>query len=88
VPKEEESLGALGPPVELLQVVSSPALRAHQGQAARPDAIEPVVDHHVHGGAGDRHDQRHVGPVAGQVIVDQLVGNSRVELVQHDHCHV
>jgi hypothetical protein len=26
--------------------------------------------------------------VAGQVIVDQLVGNSRVELVQHDHCHV
>jgi len=88
VPKEDESLGALGLPVELLQVVSPPAPGAHQGQAAQPDAIRPMVDHHVHGGAGDRHDQRHVGPVASHVIVDQLAGNSRAELVRHDHCHV
>jgi len=31
VPKEDESLGALGPPAELLQVILSPAPGAHQG---------------------------------------------------------
>jgi len=70
VPKEDESLGALGPPAELLQVILSPAPGAHQGQAAQPDVVEPVVDHHVRDGVGDRHDQHHVGPVAGQVVTD------------------
>ncbi len=56
VPKEDESLGAPGPLTKLLQVVLPLAPRAHQGQAARPDAIGPMVDHHVCGGAGDRCD--------------------------------
>jgi hypothetical protein len=29
-----------------------------------------MVDHHVRGGAGNRHDQYHIGLIAGQVIVD------------------
>ncbi len=88
VPKENESLGAHGPPTELLQVVSPPTPGAHQGQAAQLDAVGVMVDRHVRGGVGDRHNQRHVGPVAGQVVTDQPVGNSRAELAQHDHCHV
>jgi len=70
VPEGDESLGALGPLAELLQVVSPPVPRAHQGQAARPDAVGPMVDHHVRGGVGDRCDQCHIGPIAGQVVDD------------------
>ncbi|CAM6030202.1 unnamed protein product [Sphagnum balticum] len=88
VPKENESLGAPGPFAKLLQVVSPLAPGAHQGQAARPDAIGPVVDHHVRNGVGNRRDQHHVGLVAGQVVVDRPVGNSRAELARHDHYHV
>jgi hypothetical protein len=54
VPKEDKSLGAPGPPAEFLQVVSPPALGAHQGQAARLDVVGPMVDHHVCDGADDR----------------------------------
>jgi hypothetical protein len=88
VPTEDESLGAPGPPIELLQVVSPVALGAHQGQAAQPDAVGPVVDYHIYGGTGDRRDQRHVGPFVSQVIVDRPIGNSRAKLVRHNHCHV
>jgi hypothetical protein len=88
VPKEDESLGAPKPPTEHLQVVSPPAFGAHQGQATRPDVVGLVVDHHVRSGTDDRRDQRHVGRVAGQVIVDRLVGNFRSKLARHDHCHV
>ncbi len=88
VPKEDESLGALGLPAELLQVVSLPALGAHQGQAARPDVVRPVVDHHVRSGAGDQRDQRHVGPIVSQVVINRPARNSRAELARHDHCHV
>jgi len=52
-PKEDESLGAPRLLVELLQVVSPPALGAHQRQAARPDVVGLVVDHHVCDGADD-----------------------------------
>jgi hypothetical protein len=45
VPKEDESLGALGPLAKLLQVVSPPALGAHQAQAARLDVVGLVADH-------------------------------------------
>jgi hypothetical protein len=65
VPKEDESMGALGPPAQLLNVLSPPVAGVHQGQSARPDTVGPVVDHHVCGGANDRLNQRHVGPVAG-----------------------
>jgi len=88
VPKEDESLGTPRPPAKLLQVISPPAPGAHQGQAAQLDAIELVVDHHVRGGASDRRDHRHIGPVAGQVIIDQPERNSRVKLAPHDHFHV
>jgi len=88
VPKEDESLGAPGPPAELLQVVSLPTPGAHQGQAAQPNVVGPVLDHHVHDGAKDRRDQRHVGPIAGQVVVDRLARNSHAQLVRHNHCHV
>jgi hypothetical protein len=98
VPKEDESMGALGLPVQLLHVLSPLAVGIHQGQSARPDAVGPVVDHHVCDGVGDRLNQRHVGPVAGHVAVDRLVaghvavdrlaGNSCAEPARYDHCHV
>jgi hypothetical protein len=47
-----------------------------------------VVDHHIRGGTGNRCDQRHVGLVVGQVVIDWPSGNSHAELVRHDHCHV
>ncbi len=56
VPKENESIGAPRLLTKLLQVVSLPAPGTHQGQAARPDAVRPMVDHHVRDGIDDRHD--------------------------------
>jgi hypothetical protein len=73
VPKEDELLGAPGPPAELLQVVSSPTPRAHQGQVARPDAVGLVVDHHIRGGARNQRNQRHVGQLqARSFLIGQL----------------
>jgi len=88
VPEENQPLGASQSPPQFLHIISSTASGVHLEQTARVDAVRPVVDHHICGGADDRLNQHHIGAAAGQVVVDRPAGNARAELDQHDHCHV
>ncbi len=93
VPEENQPMGASRSPPQLLHIISPTASGVHPKQEDRVDAIRPVVDHHIRGGAGDWLDQHHVGAAVGQVVAnrparDAQAGDAHAEPDRHDHHHV
>jgi len=63
-PKKTNHWAHLGRLLNFYKLYHCPLLE-HTKDKWQPDAIGLVVDHHVHGGASDRHDQHHIGPIVG-----------------------